>query len=296
VSAPPDLFDRKLLLSRRERAAREGEAVDFLMRRVAEDIADRLGAVKRDFAPVVTIGAVPALLAEALQGLSGPMVEMVASPALLPAQGRALTLCGDDEALPFKDASLGLVVSGLTLQFANDLPGALVQVRRALKPDGLFLGAVLGGQTLAELRDAFIAAETEQEGGASPRVAPMADVRDYGALMQRAGFALPVVDADLVSVTYASPLGLLRDLRGMGATNALLDRRKTFLRRSTLARALEIYQDRYANETGRIRASFEIIYLAGWAPHDSQQKPLKPGSATPRLADALGVKEHRLKS
>jgi SAM-dependent methyltransferase len=287
----PDLFDRRLLRLRRERAARQGEAPDFLLRRVAEDIVDRLAAVKRDFAPVVTVGAIPRLLSQALHGTGGdgPHIEMIAGPALL-------TVYGEEEALPFREASLGLVVSGLTLHFANDLPGALVQVRRALKPDGLFLGAVLGGQTLAELRDAFIAAETEQEGGASPRVAPMADVRDYGGLMQRAGFALPVVDADLVNVTYASPLGLLRDLRGMGATNALVARRKTFLRRATLARALEIYQERYPAAGGRVRASFEIIYLAGWAPHESQQKPLKPGSAAARLADALGVKEHRLKS
>jgi SAM-dependent methyltransferase len=294
----PDLFDRRLLRLRRERAARQGEAPDFLLRRVAEDIVDRLAAVKRDFAPVVTVGAIPRLLRQALHGIGGdgPHIEMIAGPALLPAGGHALTVYGEEEALPFRGASLGLVVSGLTLHFANDLPGALVQVRRALKPDGLFLGAVLGGQTLAELRDAFIAAETEQEGGASPRVAPMADVRDYGGLMQRAGFALPVVDADLVNVTYASPLGLLRDLRGMGATNALVARRKTFLRRATLARALEIYQERYPAAGGRVRASFEIIYLAGWAPHESQQKPLKPGSAAARLADALGVKEHRLKS
>jgi SAM-dependent methyltransferase len=298
VSAP-ELFDRKLLRMRRERAALRGAVPDFLLRRVAEDMADRLAAVKRDFAPVVIIGAIPGLLGTALQGggRDGPLVEMVGSPALLPQDGRTvLRLCGEEEALPFKDASLGLVVSGLTLHVANDLPGALVQIRRALKPDGLFLGAVLGGRTLAELRDAFIAAETEQEGGASPRVAPMADVRDYGGLMQRAGFALPVVDADPVTVTYASPLGLLRDLRDMGATNALLARRKTFLRRATLARALEIYQERHATGSGRVQASFEIIYLAGWAPHDSQQKPLKPGSATARLADALGVKEHRLKS
>jgi NADH dehydrogenase [ubiquinone] 1 alpha subcomplex assembly factor 5 len=292
----PDLFDRRLLRARRERAARQGEAPDFLLRRAAEEIADRVLAVKRDFAPVLSIGSVPGLLAEALSGFGlGPHVEMTASPALLPKGGRALALCGDEEALPFRDASLGLVMSGLTLHFANDLPGALVQIRRALKPDGLFLGAVLGGQTLAELRDAFIAAETEVEGGASPRVMPMADVRDYGGLMQRAGFALPVVDADPVTVTYASPLALFRDLRGMGATNALTARRKTFLRRATLARALEIYQQRHAAGGGRIRASFEIIHLAGWAPHESQQKPLKPGSAAARLADALGVKEHRLK-
>lgn len=293
----PDLFDRQLLRLRRERAAHRGDAPDFLLRRAAEEMADRLRVVKRDFAPVLTIGAAPGLLGEALRGLGGEgaRVEMAASPALLPPAGQGMALCGDEEALPFKDASLGLVVSGLTLQLANDLPGALVQIRRALKPDGLFLGAVLGGRTLTELRDAFITAETEQEGGASPRVMPMADIRDYGALMQRAGFALPVVDADPVTVTYASPLGLLRDLRGMGATNALISRRKTFLRRATLARAMEIYQGRYASERGRVKASFEIIYLAGWAPHESQQKPLKPGSAAARLADALGVEEHRLK-
>ena len=270
---------------------------DFLLRRAAEEMADRLAAVKRDFAPVLAVGAVPGLLGETMPGLGGgAQIEMASSPALLPPAGKPLRLCGDEEALPFKDGSLGLVISGLTLQFANDLPGALVQIRRALKADGLFLGAVLGGQTLTELRDAFITAETEEEGGASPRVAPMADVRDYGGLMQRAGFALPVVDADIVTVTYASPLGLFRDLRGIGATNALLARRKTFLRRATLARALQIYQERYAAGGGRIKASFEIIYLAGWAPHDSQQKPLKPGSAAARLADALGVQEHRLKS
>ena len=294
----PELFNRKLLRQRRGRAARRGVIPDFLLRRAAEDIADRLAAVKRDFAPVVTVGAIPGVLGMALHGLVGdvPPMEMVGTPALLGNSTPSVTVCGDEEALPFKDGSLGLLVSGLTLHLANDLPGALVQIRRALKPDGLFLGAVLGGRTLAELREAFIAAETEQEGGASPRVAPMADVRDYGGLMQRAGFALPVVDADPVTVTYASPLGLLRDLRDMGATNALLDRRKTFLRRATLTRALEVYQERYATESGRVQASFEIIYLAGWAPHESQQKPLKPGSATARLADALGVKEHRLKS
>ena len=293
----PELFDRRLLRLRRERAARQGERPDFLLARTAEEMADRLLAVKREFAPVLTVGAVPGLLAEAFRriGGDGPRIEMAASPALVLAAGRSAALCGEEELLPFKDASLGLVVSGLMLQFANDLPGALVQIRRALKPDGLVLGAVLGGQTLAELRDAFITAETEQEGGASPRVMPMADVRDYGALMQRAGFALPVVDADPVAVTYGSPLALLRDLRGMGATNVLLARRKSFLRRATLARTLEIYQERYAAGPGRVKASFEIIYLAGWAPHESQQKPLKPGSAAARLADALGVEEHRLK-
>jgi SAM-dependent methyltransferase len=290
----PDLFDRKLLRLRRERALRAGPMPDFLLRRAAEEVLDRLSVMKRPFAPVLTIGAMPGVLSGTLAGFGeGPHIEMAPSPALL--SGNGLRLVGEEELLPFKDASLGLIVSGLTLQFANDLPGALVQFRRALKPDGLFLGAVLGGRTLAELRDSLIEAETELEGGASPRVAPAADIRDYGALLQRAGFALPVADADLVTVTYASPLGLLRDLRAMGATNVLLARRKTFLRRATLLRAMEIYQERFGTENGRVRASFEIIHLAGWGPHESQQKPLKPGSAAARLADALGTKEHQLK-
>jgi NADH dehydrogenase [ubiquinone] 1 alpha subcomplex assembly factor 5 len=291
----PDLFDRKLLRLRRERAARSDDPPDFLLRRAGEEMVERLGAIERRFSPVLTIGAMPAPFRAALRGFGdGPFLDMAWSPALLP-RGEGPALCADEEALPFRDASLGLVISALTLQFANDLPGALVQIRRALTPDGLFLGAVLGGRTLAELREAFIEAETEQEGGASPRVMPMGDIRDYGALLQRAGFALPVADADIVTVTYASPLGLLRDLRGMGAANMLLARRKTFLRRATFARAMEIYQERFAAPNGRVNASFEIIHLAGWGPHESQQKPLKPGSAAARLADALGVEEHRLK-
>ena len=293
----PDLFDARLLRNRRERAARAGAMPDFLLRRATEEIIDRLTAIARQFSPVLTVGAAPGVLGDALGGFGeGPHIEMAPSAALL--SGSGLRVCGEEELLPFKDGSLGLIVSGLTLQSANDLPGTLVQFRRALKPDGLFLGAVLGGQTLAELREALIEAETELEGGASPRVAPMADIRDYGALLQRAGFALPVADADLVTVTYASPLNLLRDLRAMGATNVLTARRKTFLRRATLLRAMEIYQERFAAPAGggRVRASFEIIHLAGWGPHESQQKPLKPGSAAARLADALGATEHRLKS
>ena len=290
----PALFDRKLIRLRRERALKRGMS-DFLLRRAGEEIVERLEATRRSFAPVLTMGTAPGVLTEGLGAFGeGPHIEMAASQALLPG-GTELKLCAEEELLPFRDGSLGLIVSGLTLHFANDLPGALVQFRRALKQDGLFLGAVLGGQTLFELRQAFIDAETELEGGASPRVAPMADVRDYGALLQRAGFALPVADADLVTVTYASPLGLIADLRGMGATNALLARRKTFLRRATLLRALEIYHERFPVEGGRVKASFEIIYLTGWGPHESQQKPLRPGSAAARLADALGVEEHRLK-
>ena len=193
--------------------------------------------------------------------------------------------------MPFRDASLDLVVSALALQFVNDLPGALVQIRRALKPDGLFLAALLGGETLTELRQAFAAAESDVEGGISPRVAPFADLRELGALLQRAGFALPVTDTDRLVVRYDTVFDLMHDLRRMGATNALLDRRRTPLKRATLMRMAEIYAQRFADADGRVRATFEIVWLSGWAPHPRQQQPLKPGSASTRLADALGTQE-----
>ena len=183
------------------------------------------------------------------------------------------------------------MVSALSLQFVNDLPGALVQIRRALEPDGLFLAALAGGDTLTELRQAFAQAEAEIEDGISPRVAPFADLRELGALLQRAGFALPVTDVDRLTVRYASPLALMHDLRRMGATNALAERQRKPLRRATLTRMMEIYGERFADADGRIRATFEIVWLSGWAPHESQQQPLRPGSAQRRLADALGTKE-----
>jgi len=193
--------------------------------------------------------------------------------------------------LPFGDATIDLVVSALALQFANDLPGVLVQIRRALKPDGLFLAALLGGETLTELRQSFAEAESDIEGGVSPHVAPFADLRDLGALLQRAGFALPVTDADRVTVRYDTVFALMHDLRRMGATNALLARRRTPLRRATLLRMAEIYARRFADADGRVRATFEIVWLSGWAPHPDQQQPLRPGSAKTRLADALGARE-----
>src|SRR6202167_1432886 len=197
----------------------------------------------------------------------------------------------DEEALPFGDATFDLIVSALTLQFVNDPPGVLVQIRRALKPDGLFLGALIGGETLTELRQAFAAAESEVEGGASPRVAPFADLRELGALLQRAGFALPVADVDRLTVRYDSVFGLMRDLRRMGATNVLNARRRVPLKRATLIRMAEIYAERFADDDGRVRATFEIVWLSGWAPHPDQQQPLKPGSAKTRLAEALGTRE-----
>jgi SAM-dependent methyltransferase len=295
--AAPRLFDRKLLLQRRQRAAAGLDLPDFLLRRAAEDMAERLQTIERQFSRILDIGAHHGVLSGAIARArpdASLIVNMEASAALL-ARCAPPKVRADEEFLPFADGAFDLAVSALSLQFVNDLPGALVQIRRALKPDGLFLGAVLGGATLSELREAFMQAELELEGGVSPRVAPMADIRDFGGLLQRAGFALPVADADLVTVTYSSPLALMLDLRAMGSGNILAERRKTPLRRATLARAGEIYAERFPAGGGRIKASFEIIHIAGWAPHESQQKPLKPGSALARLADALGAEEHILK-
>jgi SAM-dependent methyltransferase len=193
--------------------------------------------------------------------------------------------------VPFEPASLDLAVSLLSLQAMNDIPGMLIQIRRALRPDGLFMAAIVGGDSLNELRTAFADAESEVEGGLSPRVAPFADVRELGALLQRAGFALPVVDSERLTVRYDSAPALMHDLRRMGATNVMQERRRRPLKRATLRRMEEIYAGRFADADGRLRASFEIIWLSGWAPHESQQKPLQPGSAAQRLADALGTRE-----
>jgi SAM-dependent methyltransferase len=190
-----------------------------------------------------------------------------------------------------RDGSIDLIVSGLSLQFVNDLPGTLIQVRRALRPDGLFIAALLGGQTLTELRQALAEAESEVEGGVSPHVAPFVDVRELGALLQRAGLALPVTDIDRVTVRYDSVSALMHDLRRMGATNVLIERRRTPPRRRTLGLMTEIYSERFADADGRLRATFDVLWLSAWAPHESQQQPLKPGSAQVRLADALGSKE-----
>jgi len=280
----PVIFDRALLRLRRRRAIALGAAT-FLLDRVASDIGDRLAAVLRRFDVAVDLGtpggAVRAALAEL--GSVGTIITATMD------SGSAVV--ADEEALPFGDATLDLVVSGLALQFVNDLPGVLIQIRRALKPDGLFLAALLGGDTLIELRQSFAEAESDIEGGVSPRVAPFADLRDLGALLQRAGFALPVTDTDRLTVRYDSAFALMRDLRRMGATNVLAGRRRKPLRRATLMRMAEIYGSRFADPDGRIRATFEVIWLSGWAPHPDQQQPLKPGSAKARLADALGTRE-----
>ncbi|MBN8959009.1 MAG: methyltransferase domain-containing protein [Rhizobiales bacterium] len=287
----PVIFDRRLLRDRRIRAAALGPAT-FLLERVAADMAERLEAVLRRFPRAIDLctptDAVRRILASSKKINDLIAIDTIA--AHLP-RAPALAVAAEEEALPFRDGTLDLVLSALALQFVNDLPGALVQIRRALKPDGLLLAAVLGGDSLTELRQSFAAAESEVAGGVSPRVAPFVDVRSVGMLLQRAGFALPVTDVDRVVVRYETPFALMHDLRRMGATNVLLERRRAPASRKLLMRAVEHYFKRFSDDDGRIRATFEVVWMSAWAPDPSQPKPLKPGSAKHRLADALGVKE-----
>jgi SAM-dependent methyltransferase len=288
MPAGPTIFDRNLLRRRQRRARALGPAT-FLLDRVAEELGERLAVVLRKFERAVDLGTPTEALRRVL--LASGKVATVVSAATGAHGDNKLHVAADEELLPFGDGSLDLVVSALALQFVNDLPGTLVQIRRALKPDGLLLAALIGGDSLTELREAFAQAESEIEGGVSPRVAPFADLRELGALLQRAGFALPVVDSDRLTVRYKTVIDLMQDLRRMGATNILSERRRAPLKRATLRRLAEIYGQRFADADGRLRATFEIAWLSGWAPHESQQKPLKPGSASQRLADALGTRE-----
>ncbi len=290
------VFDRALLRRRRDRAAGTIGDYDFLLRRAGEDILDRVAAANRDFDVAADLGCHRGTLARAIAegrlpaGKIGTLISTDMSLAMLEGTS-GLRVAADEEMLPFANGSLGLATSILSLHWANDLPGALIQIRRALKPDGLFIGALFGGETLTELRQSLAQAEIEVEGGLSPRISPFADLRDMGSLLQRAGFALPVADTDRVTVRYADPLRLMADLRGMGETNALIERRRTPMRRATLMRAGEIYREKFGLPDGRVPATFDIVIVTGWAPHESQQKPLAPGSAEARLADALGTVE-----
>jgi SAM-dependent methyltransferase len=277
MATPPNdttlrLFDRALLRARQDRARRTGAEM-FLLERVSADLAERLQAVTRRFSHGADLGTPGDQVRRALAGQTE--LKSIALPD------------NDNDALPLATSSVDLVVSALALHAVNDLPGVLAQIRRALKPDGLFLAAMAGGDTLTELRQAFAAAETEVEGGISPRVAPFADLRDVGALLQRAGFALPVTDVDRIVVRYDNAFALMQDLRRMGATNVLVERRRVPLRRATLLRMAAIYSERFADADGRIRATFDIVWMSGWAPHESQQKPLKPGSAKMSLEEAV---------
>jgi SAM-dependent methyltransferase len=283
MTESPIVFDR--LLQRRRRSRAVASSANFLLDHVASELADRLSVVLRRFDVGVDLATPGDAVRIALYRLDTVAMTVGADVVAR----RKPFVIADEEALPFRDASLDLVVSGLALHFANDLPGVLAQIRRALKPDGLFLAALLGGETLIELRQAFAEAESEIESGASPRVAPFADLRQLGALLQRAGFALPVTDVERMTVRYSSAFDLMHDLRRMGAANTLVARRRVPLRRRTLMQMADIYARRFADDDGRIRTTFDIVWLSGWAPHPNQQQPLRPGSAKARLAETLGT-------
>jgi len=292
MTQPMRVFDRRSVRLHRDRAAPLLGNHDFLLREVGERLLDRLDDVRRRFADVLDLGCRRGELTPALSGRDG--VRMIVQCDLSEVMVRSATdlrvVC-DEEALPFRDSSFDLVTSLLSLHWVNDLPGSLLQIRRALRPDGLLLAALLGGETLKELRRSLADAELAVEGGFSPRVSPFADVRDMGNLLQRAGFALPVVDSDTITVSYGDPLRLFADLRGMGEANAVLERRKSVSRRGTLFDALRRYRERHGDSDGRIAATFQVIYLAAWAPDATQPRPLRPGGAQTRLADILGSEE-----
>ncbi|MFZ2031822.1 MAG: methyltransferase domain-containing protein [Vitreimonas sp.] len=282
----PGPFEPRLVRQRKRRAAKGFREAAFLHRRVVADLADRLEAIPRAFPRALTLGGSGLFTEEAharpdLSARIGQIVEAdIASGVEI-----------DPEHLPFAEQTFDLVLSPLALHTVNDLPGALIQIRHALKPDGLMLAALFGGETLNELRLSLIEAESELTGGAGPRVSPFADLQDVAALLQRAGFALPAADRDVVVVRYAEPMRLLADLRAMGETAALRERSPRAFSRRILARAFEIYRARFSDADGRVRATFEILTATGWSPHESQQKPLRPGSAKARLADALKTEE-----
>jgi SAM-dependent methyltransferase len=271
----------------RASARRAGIAdADFHMRPAAADLGERLSTVGRHFAEAAALFCQTEATADVLRA-SGKVdaVRRIEADAALLGSGEGTV--ATPETVPLPAESLDLAVSLLSLHSTNDIPGMLVQIRRVLRPDGLFLGALAGSGTLAELREALLVAETELSGGAAPRVAPFVDVRDAGGLLQRAGFALPVADTETVKVRYASMFELMRDLRAMGETSVLAARPRTPAPLRLFTRAAEIYAERHAEVDGRIPATFQIVWLSGWAPDASQQKPLKPGSATARLADVL---------
>ena len=299
-------FDRAQLRRRRELAAKNWENHNFLVQETAIRLVDRLDDISRGFSSALDLGRNGGEISAqmAARGDVQTLVECDVSPAMLrlgatssgaqapqDEKPRIHRLAADEECLPFADHSFDLVLSCLALHRVNDLPGILVQIRRVLRPDGLFLGCFFGGGTLGEMRAAWTEAEISEEGGASPRIAPFVDIRDAGMLLQRAGFALPVVDSDTLTVCYENAFDLMHDLRGMGETNILQGRRSGFTRRATMMRMADHYQDMFAREDGRIPASFEIITLTAWAPDPSQPKPLEPGSATSSLADAIGEKD-----
>jgi NADH dehydrogenase [ubiquinone] 1 alpha subcomplex assembly factor 5 len=289
-TVPPQarIFDRRLLRARRGRVAPQLQVHDFLLTEIAERLADRLSDIARRFPLALDLGARGGILARALQGRGGIETLIQSHAAPVDARGENPSVVADEELLPFQEHCFDAVLSNLALHWVNDLPGALAQIRHSLKPDGLLLASLFGTGTLQELRIALMEAELAETGGASPRVSPFADLRDAAGLLQRAGFALPVADADTVTVTYGDFFALLRDLRGMGETNLLLDRLRHPTRRAVFARAAAIYQERFADAEGRLPATFQVLFLTGWAPDPSQQQPARRGSGKTSLKDALG--------
>ena len=290
------VFDRPLLRQRRARAIENFDDFSFLFETVADQLADRLSDIRHEFPVIADLGAGTSTMSDILSGRAGTKTVIGCDMAPAMARSSNCAIVADEDLLPFAPASLDAVVSNLSLQWVNDLPGALAQIRQALRPDGLFLAAVMGGQTLHELRDCLMQAEIEVYGGVSPRTSPLIDMHDMSALMQRAGFALPVVDRDTIEIDYASVFSLMHDLRGMAATNATLVREKRPVSRRLMLETARLYADKYPAieaEEG-ISATFEVIYMIGWAPAANQQQPLKPGSAKIRLADALGSEEKKI--
>ncbi|WP_119392889.1 methyltransferase domain-containing protein [Taklimakanibacter lacteus] len=285
----PQLFDK--VLRRRYLARVAATRPPFFAQALAAEIESRLGLILRDFRTTLIYGPAAGAIREHLSGLTRLGTIVTAAPVKEP----GIDLVCEDEAWPFAAESLDCTISLLTLSSINDVPGSLAQFRSALRPDGLFLGTVFAGRTLSELREAWLAAEAEVTGGASLRVAPFADLRDLGSLMQRAGFALPAVDIDMTTVRYKDALSLMREIKALGLQHALAARARKPVTASLLARAAALYDERFKDKDGRVRATVETAWLIGWAPHASQQQPLRPGSAKARLADALKTAEVKLK-
>ncbi|WP_120495369.1 methyltransferase domain-containing protein [Kiloniella sp. EL199] len=292
------IFDRKSVNQHHHRAQNHIEDHDFLFREVADRLGDRLMDIARDFPKTLDLGSNHSILEETL-GIRGRIQEFVTAKFQSEEDSQKDFVSSKDieiisEIIPSATQVYDLIISNLCLHWVNDLPGILLQAHQSLKADGLFLASMIGGESLKELRACLMEAEMDIEGGVSPRVSPLIDVKDAGALLQRAGFALPVSDFDRIEVSYANAFDLMKELRGMGETNAIHNRKKSFTRRETLLKAAQLYQEKFSDSEGRINATFDIVYLAGWAPHTSQQKPLRPGSAAERLSDFLNTQETKL--
>jgi SAM-dependent methyltransferase len=287
-SGVPQIFDSAL---RRRHLARAGARPAFYAQTLAAEIESRLALILRDFKTTLLFGPAAGEIRENLAATHRLGHIVTASPA----PGPGVDLVFEDEASPLAEASFDCIINLFSLNSVNDVPGSLAQYRLALKPDGLFLAGLFAGRTLFELREAWLAAESELTGGASLRVAPFADVRDLGSLLQRAGFALPAVDIDVTIVRYRDALSLMYEIRALGLQHALADRVRRPATAALLARAAAFYDSHYSDADGRIRATVETAWLIGWAPHASQQQPLRPGSAKARLADALRTEEVKLK-